>query len=826
MAESPPQILSERFLDFTLTVEWEVKSNVSVPTGFFKILYPFCFPKYIEPSIIPLSEEQTSESVTVNCCIDEFFIDAAFRNPFTFTLLFSHDSPETPTENFVSTKILLDGSPLFLPDSTESMITVEDLDNFSKITFSMYCESQLLTDECYSIFAPCFIHFTEITNIPPSSNNEAPLFYVCKYQNTTFNILSHGTDIDTVVPIEYRSQDTVTFQVRNHEKFFPSNLIGSGVILPYNGSSQPSSDYGVATFDLLPERKKRALIEPPSENANNNRSDFKSGEYQLIYHIVDPSSGIDPIPADRGPIPRPAVEKMKPAVDEFPDDGRETEASILAREKENTKLIRWVFTCSRSDGTWSYATKILHYVQSFHKHIAKLQSPPPLAPMASSTLPDSSLPPNLRNLSNNTNLDEQQEVRKYAFEKFYRKSKDVITGVQIMTPSEQIIILETRGQEPMGSAKGLEHLLRSFDPSIAHVLANKSLFFKPPRLYCLLDNAITKVSLPLSMSDLLRIEGLYFPKSPNYKFYPILTKLSHIFESNTLAEMTEGDLFPNREELMFILSMAGVFYTIPFQKGMPPMTISSSHGPVRANFGNVPESTNKSAKATRAVKTATPATNSTTQLSSTTSGKKSRNSQKTSKKDGNKSRNKNSTKDLTKLNSDVADKNSMDSEKDESIKKEEEEKKKSHVTIREYPKFDMPEGLLFSVKKNSMVKSTIITPGDRLTNYSLTMTQNQKQMYKTRHARLQRMRREVEWYEAVEDFNKSQERMSKTYDEKKLKYNRENNDGFEFNIGLIQVMPPSAILSKTASPRRYSNSQRLNSLLPRDQQNKPLQDTI
>lgn len=821
MTESPP-LLSERFLDFTLTVEWEFKNNASAPAGYFKILYPFCFPKYIEPSIIPITEEQTSESVTVNCCIDEFFIDAAFRNPFTFTLQYSRDPPETNPETFVPTKLLMDGSPLFLPDCTEAMISIEDTEIFSKITFSMYCESQLLTDECYSIFAPCFIHLTEITNIPPSTSDEAPLFYICKVKNIDYNILSHGPYIDTVIPVEYRDQDTVTFQVRNHEKYFPSNVIGSGAIFPYNGNSQPSLNYGIATFDLLPERKKRAQIEPPSENPNSNKSDFKSNNYQLIYHIIDPSSAIDPIPADRGPIPRPAVEKMKPVTDEFPDDGRETEASVLAREKENTKLNRWVFTCSRSDGTWSYATKILHYVQSYHKHIGKLQSPPPLAPIISSTLPDSSLPPNLRNLSNNANIDEQNEIRKYAFERFYRKSKDVITGVQIMTPSEQIIILETRAQEPMGSTKGLEHLLRSFDPAIAHVLANRSLIFKPARLYCLFDNAISKVSLPLSMSDLLRIEGLYFPKSPNYKFYPILTKLSHIFESNTLAEMSEGDLFPNREELMFLLSMAGVFYTIPFQKGMPPMSMSSSHGPVKANFGNVPEPTNRSVRATRPVK-ATPPSTSSTRLSSTKSGK---NSQKMSKKEGNKNKNKNSTTSLSNVNQNETNNDTTKSEEEvanESNKIEEE--KKSQVKIREYPQFDIPEGLLFSVKRNSMSKSSIITPIDHLTNYSLTMTQNQKQIYKTRHARIQRIKREVEWYEAVEDFNKSQVRMSQTYDEKQLNYNRENGNGFELNIGLIPINPPSTALAKTASPRRIANSQRLNSFPPKEQKN-PLQETI
>lgn len=818
MTESSPPPITERFLDFTLTVEWELKNPDSSPGGYFKIFYPTCFPLYIEPSCIPVTEEQTSESVTVNCCVDAFFIDAAFRNPFTFILQYSRDNielnPETPqektTDNFVPGKILLDGSTLFLPDAAETMISIEDLDNFSKVTFSMYCESQLLTDECYNFFAPCFIHLKALSAMPPSSSDEAPLFYICKIKNADFNILSHGAEIDTVIPVEYREQDTITVQVRNHEKYLPSNLIGSGFIYSYNGNAQPSQNFGVASFDLLPERKKRSVIIPSNESGNN-RSDFKNNNYELIYHIIDPSSGIDPIPADRGPIPRPSPEKMKPVVDDIPPDGTETEASILAREKESTKLNRWVFTCSRSDGTWSYATKILHYVQSYHKHVCKLQSPPPLAPMAASSLPDSSLPANLKSLSNTTcNSEEQAEIRKYAFERFYRKSKDIITGVQIITPSEQIIILETRGQEPMGSAKGLEHLLRSFDPSIAHVLANKPFFFKPPRLYCLCDNAISKINLPLSMSDLLRIEGLYFPKSPNYKFYPVLTKLSHIFECNTLIEMQEGNLFPTLEELMFLLSMAGVFYTIPFQKGMPPMSMSASHGPVKANFGNSPEPAPKVAKATRA--TPTPPTTTTTANTTSNTGK---NSQKTSKKDGSKNKNKNSTTDLTVL--------TPENENNDSPV-ENEMKKKSQVTIREYPHFDMPEGLLFAVKKNSLAKSTIITPLDRLTNYSLTMTPNQRQMYKTRHARMERMRREDEWYEAVQDFNKSQERMSKTYDEKRLKDDSNNDTGFQLNIGLIHVAPPPSPHSNT-SPRRNSQSQRYNFFSPRNQ-NRSFKDTV
>lgn len=757
---SSQQCITERFLDFTLTVEWELKNPDSTPTGFFRIILPYCFPLSMQQQTILVTEESSSESITVNSCVDSFFIDAAFRNPFTFLLLYSPNSPDIKPETYIPEKISLDGSLLFIPDTPDPSFTVEDFDIFSKIQFSMYCETQLLTEEIYQFFSPSFIHIWKLTNLPSTNDGEAPLFFICKIKETEINILSHGQEINAVIPIEYRNQETITFEVRNHEKFYPTTFIGSGIIRPYTEKQPPSQNYGTTTFDLLPERRKRARITQANEEEGN---DFNQDSYELSYHIFDPSSDLENPPTSRPAISRPP-EKIKPEETIEIDDNSLNQDLINKLEKSNTKLIRWVFTCTRSDGTWHYASKILQFVQKYHKNACKLQSSPPLAPFATSKIRN---PVNNNQQSNDSNdSTEKPDERKYSFEKFYRANKDVITGVQILTPNEQIIILETRGQEPMNSAKGLENLLRKFDQEKAHILANKTFFFQTPRLYCLFDSCMSKVSLPLSMGDLLRIEGLYFPKSPNYKFYPVLTKLSHIHESNTFNEMVDGDLFPTFDELMFLTSHTGHLYTIPFQKGMPPMTISESRGPNRAHFGGNGNIMARTFLQDNANKT-------------------DKNNRKQSKAHDN---------DRNRGGVDSFECGSLNSQ--ESIER-------SEIIIHEYPQFDVPEALLLSARRNSFTKS-IVTPNERLTNYSLSMTANQRQIYKTRHIKAAKIRKAEEWIRAVDYFNKSQERLAKTYHEEAILLDDgyTNRNKLDTSGGFRPIGPPPKTAYTLASPRR------------------------
>ena len=661
-------VFAEKFLDFSFTIDWDMKSG-SKPGGFFKILYPISFPLYNQPPVVPITSLQATETVTANCCIDPFFVDSAFRNPFVFTLLYSRENPETQPDVFAEDKIQLDGSVFFLPDRLESSVKIENFQDFATITFSAYCEAQILGEEVWKAFAPVFIHFQRLSSLPPAGN-DAPMYYACTVNDKVFNILDHGVEVDVVIPLEYRKESDVTFEVHNQEKCFPTTpFVGSGVLKPFTGKAAPDASCGTVTFQLLVDGKRKEKLQQ-----SGNGDSFKKGSYEISFYTYDPSSEIEPVPPDRGPLPRPNPEKVKP---EEKCEGK------FNLEKKNVKLIRWVFSCSRADGTWNYATKILDFVKHHHATSCKCSDP------------------------------------NAGFEQLFMKNKDVITGIHIMTPGEQIIILETRGQEPMGAAKGLEKLFTSFDPK-THVLGNRTLFYFPPRFYLPFDPAIQKISIPLPMKDLLRIDGLYYPKSPNYKFYPILTKLGHIMECCSLSEMENGSLFPTVKELQFLMSKASAFYTIPFQIGMPPAVITIPHGD-RINIVAPPPS--------------------------------------------------------------------------------------NHNNEESIQEIDIPNPLISFAKRGSLAP-TIITPSERLTNYSLKMTANQRRTYKMQHARAEKLKREDEWFNAVDKFNRSQERMTKTFLQKSMKLMGEGSK-YSFDI----AVPPCETLI-TLTPRRNIRSQRTQAYAP------------
>lgn len=229
----------------------------------------------------------------------------------------------------------------------------------------------------------------------------------------------------------------------------------------------------------------------------------------------------------------------------FPEDSK-----ILSIEKPTIKLLRWILSCPRFSPV---SLKLVNFIQTFHK----------------------------------TTIHGFSHILNPCFKNCVRKSPDLITGFHFVSPKEEVFVLETRAYRPNKASLSLELFLRNEIPPETHIICNSSIVFPAPRLYCCTDNLIQRVEIPISLDDLLKINGLYFQKSENHKLFPIAQKLANLLQSKKTTEVV--DAFPNFSEIKILEKRAPSLYATPIQKSLSTAPIIHAKG---ADFGDLEKENN------------------------------------------------------------------------------------------------------------------------------------------------------------------------------------------------------------------------------------------
>lgn len=619
----PYEEQEDRFVDISFSVKWRLRER-PIRNGFFKLNFPINYPKSQGPVYFDVSKQESSVTSIVTVCAEDFFIDCAFRNGFQHILQYSADPrPKIASqERFVEEKLLVDGNILFLPDKSEVYSTIST-SLFDYLTFSISADDSIASDDQLVKFSPAFISMEGIGHIPMYPEY-APPYFIVRYGRKTFNIVyPSNSSFDCVIPIPYRKDENITFEVRNKEHSLPDNLVGTGLYKPYippppepetqslpkdevklfetqneetqeeqtpeepkeekseerssskkhrhhkskdkdkessskkehhhkskekssskkehghkskekkksdsnsksktKSKSQCGLEFGYCEFSLLPERTRKLVIKPSDCDTSG---DFDDKTTEIVFRIVDPGSYF-PNSVDPGPIPRPSVEKTKPNIIDTHEPTNDEK--ILKLDKPSATFYRWIFTCSRDDGGWNYAHDILELFDDHHTDVLSRRGP----------------------------------IRgPIAFPDAFRRSIDLITGFHFMTPNEQVIVVETRVKEPKKATTYLNSFLQTL-PCHVHILGNPHMKFPAPRLYCLLDQLVKKVNMPIPMKDLIRIEGLYYQHHVNHKFYSPIMKLKDLLTVKSIAEAVDADIFPTSKEIKLLYDKSELLSIMP-----------------------------------------------------------------------------------------------------------------------------------------------------------------------------------------------------------------------------------------------------------------------
>ena len=494
----------DRFMEFVFVVEWFLPFGRD-PSGSFEVLLPACFPENQDWKPIRVEAQSSVESVTAVACIDAYFFDFACRNRFAFQLRYSDEETECVVE--------LDGSVLLMKEHLENS-GVFAFAGFEAVNFSVFIDADLLNECLVSAFAPTFLHMVNFTNLPET--NDAMVLKWSVDENE-YEVPVLEEKINIAIPVLYRQNKKVNISLK----------------------SQKGDVIGTCAISLLPAKKGLQPLK---------------GGLSLNYEILDYAAGLEAIPEDPGPVPRPPVLKMK-AVDRrqavLNDLGENQTEKILALEKRNVTFNRWIITCAREDSTWPVASEVIDVIKKHQDAVC---------------------------------LRRRIAPKDRVYRKVVRSVPDIITGFHFVTPKEQIIIVETRADPPVLASTTIERFLMSLDPH-THAIGDRSQKFPGPRLYCLFDELVKKVTVPVPMCDLLRIDGLYYKNSSTYKYYGILNKLNCLLNCTSLSEVVHSDIFPTYQELMLLHSRADTFYSLPLQIGIASVPVVQDKRLHRMNLG-------------------------------------------------------------------------------------------------------------------------------------------------------------------------------------------------------------------------------------------------
>lgn len=669
---------SEHFVNFDISIQWELASGAS-PSGSFQVLCPESFPLDLHTLDFPIRKGECCCNRRIDTCVDNFFVDCAFRNSFIFKLRYRPSRHHNKSKSSTKETVLLDANVLFMKNRKDVSVTCQ-LSPFERVIFTVKVDEELLSEDHIERFCPTILYVSTIEHIPRKDEKYAPVFLTCKIGDVTFNVKPReieGTTckIDTVIVIAPRVDTPVVFEIHDRDSSLPAieSFRGSGLYTPFEAApvkeeEQADSDSEEVKQEQVahPEeetkksekkhkrkrRKEQVPLEPPKEEKTETIKPIQAKQQQepkpqpqlhlqrvpfitasqphfaikpkpapkpepepekapvkekekekkpepeattkqkhkkpkekttrapghgvckfqllqkknlhenitpsdpttssdftqtiLTGTVLDPGSKY-PTPSTTAPIERPTVVHKRPVpivIEPVREEDGENPDILSMEHPETTRLVRWIITCRRGD---ECASDVLDFVNHHHRSVI-------------------------------SHWAEEQ----MSFERSFRRCADIITGVHITTPKEELIVLESRLDERTRASEKLEQLLRQM-PNDLHILGNMKEIFRAPRLYCCFDRLIKHVEIPITVDELLQIQNLYFKGKDNHILYPIATKLRELIVSPTISEARKAGSFPSFSEIRLLAKRAFGLFTTPLERGFPVLPVQE---PKHADFGD------------------------------------------------------------------------------------------------------------------------------------------------------------------------------------------------------------------------------------------------
>ena len=234
----------EHFVEFSIGVEWKIAQEDKVG-GVFQIECPMSFPLDANVFRIPVKRHASSRETLVDTCVDDFFVDCAFRNSFLFKLRFS---PNRKGDEFTEETVLLDASALFMRGKKEEKVEVA-MKGFESVVFDVKIDEDLLSEAHLKRFCPAFFYISTIDNMPPLEDGAdfAPVYVTCKVANRVYNLLvrrGKKCAVETAIVVAPRTESMVVIEVHDRERVLPAidQFRGSGVYVPFAKETVPALD--------------------------------------------------------------------------------------------------------------------------------------------------------------------------------------------------------------------------------------------------------------------------------------------------------------------------------------------------------------------------------------------------------------------------------------------------------------------------------------------------------------------------------------------------------------------------------------------------------
>lgn len=616
---TPPRVIrnrspssASRGVSFQYSLQYQLLENTQ-PFGSFKIQFPPFFPSKIHPPKLQLIETSETKTFVITINPDDSLIESMLVQPFVNTIRFPFD-PTLPvssntggstnpankahrnitrrninTESYLPEYLQVDFRPLLLPNHKEITVTCYPT-GYKFFTFSVIIDKPLMDPLSIQKYSPLFIHFKSIDNMPDFpykqselEENYAPVFYKCNVNKHEyiFRPQPHSTrlTIDAYVSIYPKLQTDVYFEVHDRDSTLPSlvNAIGTGMITPYTKSQEEQkikglhldidslisprlatkTSLGFSLFHILPPRKAHVSVCPSKEACVVSPGNFFESQTELCIEIIDPiekypdffkelsvqQPSLSPHPSSSIPqkkndqfhlnlsqMPTPTKSFRSRGLSNSQKKSRES-LNLQSVESNTTRYNRWIFTCFIDDK--NFYDKLFHTIEEFNSKMA--------------------------NIKNKSILSAQ------SYNRAIKSSIDLITGFILSTPEEKIVVVESRVDLPNESTNVLYQLTKNV-PKNCHFLFDIEIDFPYPRLYNGFDTLIKIIDVNVPISDLLRIDGLYFHKSINSILFTVVQKLNYLLSCKSIKNAEDCDFFPTEKELIQLISKAQILTEIPLQK--------------------------------------------------------------------------------------------------------------------------------------------------------------------------------------------------------------------------------------------------------------------
>ena len=133
---------SEHFVNFDISIEWRLASS-SIPSGNFQVICPESFPLDLQTLDFPIRKGECVCRKKLDTCVDDFFVDCAFRNSFVFKLRY-RPSRHRKSVSHAEETILLDANVLFMKNRRDVSIECQ-LSPFDSVVFTVKVDEELLS---------------------------------------------------------------------------------------------------------------------------------------------------------------------------------------------------------------------------------------------------------------------------------------------------------------------------------------------------------------------------------------------------------------------------------------------------------------------------------------------------------------------------------------------------------------------------------------------------------------------------------------------------------------------------------------------------------